>query len=280
MQVRHLPWGAITVQGAHDKAKIVASSVHQVAFGNIVRASERHPGQVATAFDESETSLHQPRAETTQPFALVASGAATIGVEFPTGNHVAMPAATLRDVLLRDVGRDSLITVETLDQFGFVIALIRHGAKDLRSPISEACKIIAGSGQDALKCRAINVQAQALPPDGEAGMIRRGLVKSNAEKGSQRKPVLTVPGDGPVRGEAFQVADEQHPEVDSGRNRRSAGVDKKGGAEIFGPGIETVFGQEFIEPGVKGMPLALGKLRVVDPHCLLPGCALAHCHTV
>ena len=86
------------------------------------------------------------------------------------------------------------------------------------------------------------VVASPLPPDGEAGMIRRGLVKSNAKKGSQRKPILTVPGDG--------------------------------------PGIETVFGQEFIEPGVKGMPLALGKLRVVDPHCLLPGCALAHCHTV
>ncbi len=147
MQVRHLPWGAITVQGAHDKTKIVASSVHQVAFGNIVRASERHPGQVATAFDESETSLHQPGAETAQPFALVALGAAAIGVEFSAGNHVAMPAATLGSVLLRDVGRDPLITVEALDQFGFVIPLIRHGAKDLRSPISEACQIIAGSGQ-------------------------------------------------------------------------------------------------------------------------------------
>ena len=185
MQVRHLPWGAITVQGAHDKTKIVASSVHQVAFGNIVRASERHPGQVATAFDESETSLHQPGAETAQPFALVASGAAAIGVEFTAGGHFAMPAAALGSVLLRDVGRDSLITVEALDQFGFVIPLIRHDAKDLRSPISEACKIIAGSGQDALKCRAVNVQAQALPPDGEAGMIRRWPGQKRSLPGSQ-----------------------------------------------------------------------------------------------
>ena len=105
MQVRHLPWGAITVQGAHDKAKIVASSVHQVAFGNIVRASERHPGQVATAFDESETSFHQPGAETAQPFALVASGAAAIGVEFTAGNPVAMPAAALGSVLHHLIGR-------------------------------------------------------------------------------------------------------------------------------------------------------------------------------
>ena len=77
----------------------------------------------------------------------VASGAAAIGVEFTTGNHVAMPAAALGSVLLRDVGRDPLITVEALDQFCFVIPLIRHDAKDLRSSISEACKIIAGSGQ-------------------------------------------------------------------------------------------------------------------------------------
>ena len=132
MQVRHLPWSAITVQGAHDKAKIVASSVHQVAFGNIVRASERHPGQVATAFDESETSLHQPRAETTQPFALVASGAATIGVEFAAGVRIAMPATAPGSVTLRDVGRDPLVKVEMLDQLGLVVSLVRDGAEDVK----------------------------------------------------------------------------------------------------------------------------------------------------
>lgn len=135
-------------------------------------------------------------------------------------------------------------------------------------------------GQDALEGSPVDLHGQALPPDAEAGMVRRRFMKGNAQERPQGEPVLTIPGDGPIRGEPLQVADEQHPEIDSGRNGGSSLAGKAWGAEVFCPGVEAILGEKIVEPGVKGMPLALGKLMLVDPHRLLFGFASTNRHTV
>ena len=106
----------------HHQTKIVASGMHQVTLGNIVHAAKRHASHVAAAFEEGEASLHQPRPEAAQTLPLVAPGATAIGVEFAAGLHIAMPATAMGSITLRDVGRDPLVTVETLDQFGLVVS--------------------------------------------------------------------------------------------------------------------------------------------------------------
>jgi hypothetical protein len=93
------------------------------------------------AFEEGEASLHQPGSETAQSLPLVAASTAAIGMEFAAGVFITMPATTLGRITLRDVGRDPLITVETLDQFGLVISLVRHSAENLWGFVSEAGKV-------------------------------------------------------------------------------------------------------------------------------------------
>lgn len=105
-------------------------------------------------------------------------------------------------------------------------------------------------------------------------------MERNTQERAQREPVLAIPGDGPVGGETLQVANKQHPEVDTWRHGGPSLAGKAWGAEFFRPGVESIFGQEVVEPGVKRMPLALGKLMLVDPHLLLLGFASTNRHAI
>ena len=146
-QASHLSGGAVPVQMAHYQAKIIASGMHQVAFGNIVHTAKCHAGQVAAAFEEGDTSLHQPGPEAAQTLSLVASVTAAIGVEFAAGIGVAMPATAPGRIALRDIGRGPLVTVETFDQFGLVISLVRHNTENFRGLVSEAGKVLVSGIQ-------------------------------------------------------------------------------------------------------------------------------------
>lgn len=105
-------------------------------------------------------------------------------------------------------------------------------------------------------------------------------MEGNTQERPQREPVLAIPGDGPVGGETLQVADKQHPEVDTRRDRGPSLAGKAWGAEFFSPGVGSIFGEKVVEPGVKGMPLALGKLMLIDPHLLLLGFTSTNRHAV
>ena len=105
-------------------------------------------------------------------------------------------------------------------------------------------------------------------------------MEGNTQKRAQREPVLAIPGDGPVGGETLQVADEQHPEVDTRRDGGPSLAGKAWSAEVFRPGVKSILGEKVVESGVEGMPLALGKLMLVDPHRLLLGFASTNRHAV
>jgi hypothetical protein len=74
-------------------------------------------------------------------------------------------------------------------------------------------------------------------------VIRHRIAGTKAEEVTERPTVGAAPGDRSVRLQAFEVADEEHPEQDAGRHARSP--------RRFG----VVGGTEFLEQRVEAAPL-------------------------
>ena len=85
--------------------------------------------------------------------------------------------------------------------------------------------------QHQLEDGRMNLQRQAVADLRQAGMVGRGFGERDAEELPQRKAVAATPGDAPLRADALEVADQQHPKIDARRNSRTADVvvDNKAG---------------------------------------------------
>src|SRR5262249_19757746 len=116
--------------------------------------------------------------------------------------------------------------------------------------------------EDAL----VDVQGQALADLGEAGVVRGRLGQRDAEEGAQRQAVGAAPGDAALGVEALEVADQQHTEVDAGRDRVAAlAVGVGGRAGILDVSVEARFCEEGIELVIEDMAGRGGEVRGSDP---------------
>ena len=81
---------------------------------------------------------------------------------------------------------------------------------------------VLGQFQDEDKDLFVDAVGQTLADLGQAGVVGRRLVRRQAQEGLRGAAVGTTPGDGPLRGEALEVAEKEHAEVDAGRHARPA----------------------------------------------------------
>ena len=111
----------------------------------------------------------------------------------------------------------------------------------------------------------VDALGQALTDLGQAGVVGRSLVLQEAEEGLHRAAIGTTPGDGPLRVEALEVADEEHAEVDAGRHTRSAeAVGVVGAAQILNERLEARLVQQRIEARVKRIRRRRGQILEGD----------------
>src|SRR5579862_6925635 len=116
----------------------------------------------------------------------------------------------------------------------------------------------------------MNLQRQALMRAAKAGMIRRGLFLRNAQKLSQRTAIAAPPSNPSLRGDAFEVTHQNHPEIHARWNRRPPhGGRIKRLTEFFDPAIELGLGQEVVQLPVERVPGRLGQVGADNPHSLL-----------
>jgi len=99
-------------------------------------------------------------------------------------------------------------------------------------------------------------------------MVGRGLRDVEAEKGLKRPAVAASSRDGSLRGqarlrvEAFEKVDEEHAEIDAGRNARSAtsvgSVIRS--TKTLDESVEGCFVEKIVELGIKWMTRRLRKI--------------------
>src|SRR5579883_3333887 len=121
-------------------------------------------------------------------------------------------------------------------------------------------------GEDAL----VDLQGQPLPDDGQAGVVRRRLGQGHAEEGPQRQAIAAPPGDGPLRVEALEVADEEHAEVGAGRDGLAADtVGVVWLAEGLDEVVEAGLGEEAVELVVEDVARGARQVGGRDPQVRL-----------
>src|ERR1019366_5019205 len=112
-------------------------------------------------------------------------------------------------------------------------------------------------------------------------VIRRVLVQRNAHKTTQHQRVRQPPGNPALRPDALEVPDQQRPEIDARRQRRTPAL---GCIELRAPAldklVEPLRFYQFIQTLIERMPRSGCQLRVRDPQTflLLPLLARAHRH--
>src|ERR1700730_6062948 len=113
-------------------------------------------------------------------------------------------------------------------------------------------------------------------------MVWSLFAQRNAQKFPQRKAVSTTPGDAALTADPFEVADQQHPKVDTRRDARRAPLFRVVVVLLTAalePHVEAGLTQQLIQLLVEGMPKRPGKFvgcneeRIL--HRMVP---LAHCH--
>jgi hypothetical protein len=110
-------------------------------------------------------------------------------------------------------------------------------------------------------------------------MVRRGAVQADPEKVPQRQRVRRAPRDASLRVHAFEVPNQQEPEVDAGRQTRTPHrLRVELGALGFDEVIEAVLAEELIQSGIERVT---GRGRQVSgrhPHGGLVTLACSHRH--
>ena len=121
---------------------------------------------------------------------------------------------------------------------------------------------------------------QAFADHRHRDMHRRFLRHRKAQKSPQGQTVGTAPGNAALTVQALEVANQQHPEIDSWRNAGPATFLVIGGAELFDELIKTGGGQNLIEFRVEGMARAGGDVRGGDEEFDLLGFAFTKSHAI
>ena len=102
-------------------------------------------------------------------------------------------------------------------------------------------------------------------------MIRGSLAPIAAQKAAQGQRIGHPPGDASLRAQALEVADQEHAEIDPGRDARPAqGRRVMGGALLFHEPVKPMVRQQLIQLRVERTPRRLRQLVGLDPHLLLP----------
>src|ERR1022692_4134406 len=104
----------------------------------------------------------------------------------------------------------------------------------------------------------------------DGGVVRRVLVQRNAHKTPQRQRVRQSPGDAALRPDAFEIPDQQRPEVDP-RSQRRTTVPRR--IELCAAAldelVEALRLQQLVQSLIKRMPRRRRQLPVRDPQILL-----------
>ena len=111
-------------------------------------------------------------------------------------------------------------------------------------------------------------------------MVWRRVFQPQAEKIAQRQRICRTPGDAALRIDAFEVSDQQQPEIDVWRQAGTPhGLGIKAGALRFNKVVEAVLAQQLIQPPVEGVARGSRQLCGRDPHRRLSiAFAFAHRH--
>jgi hypothetical protein len=115
---------------------------------------------------------------------------------------------------------------------------------------------------------------------GNRRMVRRRLRQHQAEKLAQGERVRRSPRDRALRVQAFEVADQQQPEVAPGRQPRPALVGVESLAESLDEAVEVVLIEDLIQPGIERMRRAPRQVARRHPHrrLLRVSSSFAHRH--
>src|SRR5687767_8745481 len=97
-------------------------------------------------------------------------------------------------------------------------------------------------------------------------MIRGRLRQHQSEKVTQRERIGCPPPDRALRVQAFEIADQQQPEVAPGWQPRSTLIGVEWLAEPFDVTIEVVLIEDLIEPCVEWMSGAARQILCGAPH--------------
>jgi hypothetical protein len=111
-------------------------------------------------------------------------------------------------------------------------------------------------------------------------VVGRRFVQRDAEKITQGQRIRRAPRDAALRVNAFEVADQQQPEINA---RRQAGPAHRlgvtPGALALGELVEPMLAQQLIQAPVEWMTRSRRQIRRRDPHRRLPiAFAFAHRH--
>src|SRR5277367_6524761 len=104
-------------------------------------------------------------------------------------------------------------------------------------------------------------------------MVRRALVKRNAQECPQRQTVRAAPGDAALAVEPFEVADEQHAEVDARRQARLTAflfAFVEDGTASLDPAVEVGLSQQRVELLIEGVACRRCELVRRDEQRFLP----------
>jgi hypothetical protein len=104
-------------------------------------------------------------------------------------------------------------------------------------------------GEDGFVRLDIDQAARA----GNRRMVRRRFWQDQTEKVAQRKRIGGPPGDRTFRVQAFEVTDQQQPEVAARRQPWAALVRVESLAESFDVAIEVVPVEDLIQPRIERM---------------------------
>jgi len=118
------------------------------------------------------------------------------------------------------------------------------------------------------------------PSPGNRRVVRWWFGQPQAQKVAQRQRIRRAPGDATLRIDAFEVPDQQQPEIDARRQARPPhrlGV--KAGALRLDEIVEIMLTQQLIQTSIKRMARSRRQVRAGDPHRWLPiPFAFAHRH--
>jgi hypothetical protein len=139
---------------------------------------------------------------------------------------------------------------------------------------------VGRDGEDEPEDLVKDLLRQPLVRLAHAGVIRHGIRRGKPEELAERPAVGAPPRDRPVRLQALEVADEQHPEEDARRHARPPhrlGVVRS--TQLLDQCVEAVLGQQPIQRGIERMAGGLRQVGGRDEglHLPLPA-SLPECH--
>lgn len=128
---------------------------------------------------------------------------------------------------------------------------------------------------------AVRLQIDQPPCARDRRVVRRPLVQRYPYKLPNGQRVPRSPGDASLTVDAFEVTDQQQPEIDSRRQSRPPhGRRVESLTYPFHKSVKIVFRKKLIQPFIEGMARRPRQSATRNPKLLLVLPPRAHCHTL